>query len=68
MDGFDVLDTLKNSPAHMVLVQDEYGELLGIVTTADILEAIVGAFQFIYDVTERLSEHGYYQCTMTPGL
>ena len=26
----------------MVLVQDEYGELLGIVTTADILEAIVG--------------------------
>ncbi len=45
MDGFDVLDTLKNSPAHMVLVQDEYGELLGIVTTADILEAIVGAFQ-----------------------
>ena len=29
----------------MVLVQDEYGELLGIVTTADILEAIVGAFQ-----------------------
>ena len=45
MNGFDVLDTLKNSPAHMVLVQDEYGELLGIVTTADILEAIVGAFQ-----------------------
>ncbi len=45
MDGFDVLDTLKNSPAHMVLVQDEYGELLGIVTTADILEAIVGTFQ-----------------------
>ncbi len=29
----------------MVLVQDEYGELLGIVTTADILEAIVGAFE-----------------------
>ena len=45
MDGFDVLDTLKNSPAHMVLVQDQYGELLGIVTTADILEAIVGTFQ-----------------------
>jgi len=45
MNAFDVLDTLKNSPAHMVLVQDEYGELLGIVTTADILEAIVGAFQ-----------------------
>lgn len=45
MNAFDVLDTLKNSSAHMVLVQDEYGELLGIVTTADILEAIVGAFE-----------------------
>ncbi len=45
MGAFDVLDTLKNSAAHMVLVQDEYGELLGIVTTADILEAIVGAFE-----------------------
>jgi putative hemolysin len=45
MDAFDVLDTLKNSTAHMVLVQDEYGELLGIVTTADILEAIVGVFE-----------------------
>ena len=45
MGAFDVLDTLKNSSAHMVLVQDEYGELLGIVTTADILEAIVGAFE-----------------------
>ena len=45
MNAFDVLDTLKNSPAHMALVQDEYGELLGIVTTADILEAIVGAFE-----------------------
>lgn len=45
MDALDVLDTLKNSAVHMALVQDEYGDLVGIVTTADILEAIAGAFE-----------------------
>jgi putative hemolysin len=43
-DVLDILATLKQSPVHMGLVHDEYGHL-GVVTTADILEAIVGVFR-----------------------
>lgn len=44
VDALDVIYTLKRSTVHMGLVHDEYGNFLGIVTTADILEAIVGSF------------------------
>ncbi|MBN9062447.1 MAG: DNA-binding protein [Rhizobiales bacterium 65-9] len=45
MDALDVLNTLKSSAVHMGLVHDEYGHFEGVVTSADILEAIVGAFE-----------------------
>lgn len=45
MDALDVLNTLKSSAVHMGLVHDEYGHFEGVVTAADILEAIVGAFE-----------------------
>jgi len=44
-DVLEVLSTLKRSPVHMGLVHDEYGHFLGVVTTADILEAIAGVFR-----------------------
>lgn len=43
--ALDVLDILKNSLLPMVIVQDEYGHFAGLVTRADILEAIAGAFR-----------------------
>jgi putative hemolysin len=45
VDALDVLDVIKGSPVHMALVHDEYGQFEGIVTNADILEAITGAFR-----------------------
>lgn len=44
VDARDVLTILKSSPVHMGLVHDEYGAFEGVVTAADILESIVGAF------------------------
>jgi putative hemolysin len=44
VDALDVIDTLKRSPVHIGLVHDEYGHFIGAVTTADLLEAIVGVF------------------------
>lgn len=45
MDALDVVRILRDSPMHMGLVHDEYGHFQGVVTSADILEAIVGAFR-----------------------
>jgi putative hemolysin len=44
-DALDVLDAIKGSKVHMALVHDEYGQFEGVVTNADILEAIVGDFR-----------------------
>ena len=42
-DALDVVGMIKSSPVHMALIHDEYGHFEGVVTNADILEAIVGA-------------------------
>ncbi len=44
-DALDVLALIKESAIHMALVHDEYGNFEGVVTNADILEAIVGDFR-----------------------
>jgi putative hemolysin len=43
--ALDAIEMLKASPVHMGLVHDEYGQFKGVVTTADILEAIAGVFR-----------------------
>jgi putative hemolysin len=45
IDALDAVDTIKGSPVHIALIHDEYGHFEGIVTNADILEAIVGDFR-----------------------
>jgi putative hemolysin len=44
-DALDVLATLKESETPVALVHDEYGHFEGLVTPADILEAITGVFR-----------------------
>ncbi len=44
-DALDVLTTLRQSEVPVALVHDEYGHFEGIVTPADILEAITGVFR-----------------------
>jgi len=44
VDARDVVSILRESAVHMGLVHDEYGTFQGVVTTADILESIVGSF------------------------
>lgn len=44
-DALDAVAILRASPVHIGLVHDEYGHFQGVVTNADILEAIVGAFR-----------------------
>jgi putative hemolysin len=43
--ALDVIEALRASKVHLALVFDEYGHFEGIVTSSDVLEAIVGAFQ-----------------------
>jgi putative hemolysin len=42
--GMELLDNFRQSDVHMAFVIDEYGEVQGIVTLQDLIEAITGEF------------------------
>jgi putative hemolysin len=44
-DAMDVLSILRDAAVPMALIHDEYGNFEGLVTPADILEAIAGVFK-----------------------
>ena len=56
-DALDVLTTLRGSAVPVALVHDEYGHFEGIVTPADILEAITGVFRADADADEPALVH-----------
>jgi putative hemolysin len=45
MSALTVLETLRKAEVPMVLVHDEFGHFEGVITPADILDAIAGAFR-----------------------
>jgi putative hemolysin len=45
LTGMELLQNIRNSGVQLVFVVDEYGEVLGIVTLQDVLEAITGEFK-----------------------
>ena len=44
-DALDALEMLRDAEVPMALIHDEYGHFEGMVTPADILEAIAGVFR-----------------------
>jgi putative hemolysin len=44
-DALDVLSVLRDAAVPMALIHDEYGDFEGLVTPADVLEAIAGVFK-----------------------
>lgn len=44
-DAMQVIEALRKSTAHLVLVFDEYGHFEGVISSGDILESIMGALQ-----------------------
>lgn len=53
LDAMDALRMLQQSDVAMAMVHDEYGHLEGIVTPADLLEAIAGSFASHLDEGEQ---------------
>ena len=45
VSGLDLLEQLRTSGAHLMLIIDEYGEIDGLVTLRDVLESVAGEFK-----------------------
>ena len=45
LSGLDLLEQFHASGTHLMLVIDEYGEINGLVTLADVLQALTGEFR-----------------------
>ncbi len=45
LTGMELLENFRSSNVHMAFVIDEYGEIQGLVTLQDLVEAITGEFQ-----------------------
>ncbi len=67
-DALDVLSMLREAKVPMALVHDEYGSFEGIITPADILEAIAGVFRADLEEGEIDVVHRGDGSWLLPGL
>ncbi|GAA0777227.1 HlyC/CorC family transporter [Roseibium denhamense] len=56
LPAMEVIDRLRASPEHMLLVYDEYGHFEGLVTAMDVLGAIAGGFDEAEDDQPKIVE------------
>lgn len=49
-----VIEVLRQTPARMAFVYDEYGDFLGIVTAMDVVEGITGTFEEISEPEQKV--------------
>ncbi|WP_151719313.1 hemolysin family protein [Gemmobacter serpentinus] len=56
LGALEVIEALRRSPAHMLLVFDEYGHFEGVITPMDVLEAITGTFDDVADDEPKVVE------------
>lgn len=54
MAALNVITQLRQAPAHMLLVFDEYGHFEGIITAMDVLQAITGDFVDANDLEPKI--------------
>ena len=68
IDNLKLLNMLKNAKGNLAMVIDEYGQVTGLVTPLDVLEAIAGEFPDEDETPEIIKQDDYWLVEGTASL